>query len=272
MQMHFYATEYGLYNSTSKVVMNRYIALILLGVMGMCVASAQNPADSVVVPFCISDGHFFSKENFRDVTPGSSSLTLLEDSEGNRIMGVYLPDGFVLDEAIVAKAISADRVRHAERLLEDYERRRPASISKYAGVGVKAGEPFISFDYIDTDNRVWNNDVLKGKVYVINVWQKECGPCRREMPVLSTWKEKYPDVIFLSASRHDTREITPIVQQHDFTWTHLQEASDIVALTGQQGFPLTVVVDNRGIVRFAKTGASEEIRAEALDMIEQLSK
>lgn len=90
------------------------------------------------------------------------------------------------------------------------------------------------------------------------------------MPILSTWKERFPNVVFLSASRHNTDEILPIVKQHNFTWIHLQEAKDLVALVRQQGFPLTIVVDKNGIVRFAKVGASEENQAEAVSVIEEL--
>lgn len=251
--------------------MKKQLTAIFLWLIAGFSASAQNPADSVVSPFCISDGYFFAKENFRDVMPGGSTISPMKDPDGNKILGIYLPEGFSLDESVIAKSIPAERVKHAKQLLRDYDGRRPSKTNKYVGIGAEVGKPFIDFSYIDTDNRLWNNDLLKGKVYVINVWQKECGPCRREMPVLSTWKERFPDVVFLSASRHNAEEIAPIVQQHAFTWTHLKEASDIVALVGQQGFPLTVVVDRDGIVSFAKTGASEESQSAALKAIESLT-
>lgn len=161
---------------------------------------------------------------------------------------------------------------YSEQLLRDYNGRRPATTATYQGIGVTVGEPFIDFSYNDTENRTWNNASLKGKVYVINVWQSECGPCRGEMPTLSQWKERFPNVVFLSASRHNADEIKPIVERHNFTWNHLQEATDIVALVRQEGFPLTVVVDKDGIVRFAKVGASEENQAAAVAVIEELSK
>lgn len=235
-------------------------------------ACAQERTDSEATPFCISNGYFFAKENFKDVMPGGSTLAVIKDADGNKIMGIYPPEGFILDEKIIAKAIPADRVRHAQGLLRSYNGRRPTVMNKCVGIGVEVGKPFINFSYRDTDNNVWNNQSVAGKVYVINVWQSECGPCRREMPVLSAWKEQFPGVVFLSASRHNAEEILPIARQQNFTWTHLQEASDIVALVGQQGFPLTVVVDKSGIVRFAKVGASEENQAEAIGIIRELSR
>lgn len=163
-------------------------------------------------------------------------------------------------------------MKYADRLLRDYNGRKPQTAAGYVGIGVKVGEPFVEFEYSDINGNTWNNDILKGKVFVVNLWQSECGPCRREMPVLSEWKNRFPDVVFLSASRHNKEEILPIVEQHNFTWTHLQEATDLVALVRQEGFPLTIVVDKGGIVRFAKVGASEENQAEAVAVIEELSR
>lgn len=253
--------------------MKKIFSLLIVSICAV-VALAQTPADtdSLITPYGISGGYFFSKENFRDVMPGGSTVIPLKDPDGNRLFGVYLPEGFTLDEKIVARAIPADRVRHSQRLLRDYDGRRPSTVGRYEGIGVEVGKPFVNFSYKDTDGNVWDNPRLAGRVYVINVWQRECGPCRREMPILSTWKEKFPEVVFLSASRHNTEEILPVIRQHNFTWTHLQEATDIVALVRQQGFPLTVVVDKDGIVRYAKVGASEENQAEALSTIQELSR
>lgn len=39
----------------------------------------------------------------------------------------------------------------------------------------------------------------------------------------------------------------------------------------KEGFPLTVVVNKNGIVRYAKTGASEENQAQAVAVIEELA-
>ena len=161
---------------------------------------------------------------------------------------------------------------YADKLLRDYNGRKPQTVAVYEGIGVKVGEPFLEFEYSDINGNVWNNNILKGKVFVLNLWQSECGPCRREMPILSEWKTRFPDVVFLSASRHNKEEILPIVERHNFTWTHLQEATDLVALVRQEGFPLTIVVDKDGIVRFAKVGASEENQAEAVAVIEELSR
>ncbi len=235
-------------------------------------AFAQMANDSLVRAAAIVDGLFFDKSvSAKSLIPGESTMAVLKDPEGKGVIAVYLPQGYEMEASIVGKAIPADRVMYAAKLLRDYEGRRPSTTADYTGIGVKIGEPMIDFEYRDTEEIIWNNEKLKGKIFVINLWQTECGPCRREMPILSEWKEMFPDVMFLSASRHNTAEILPIVRQHNFTWTHLQEAKDLVALVRNQGFPLTIIVDKDGIVRYAKVGASEENQAAAVALIKELT-
>lgn len=256
----------------------KYVMAMFL-TLGSCLSvCAQRSSDEVVKAAemkaaVVVEGLFFDKSvPAKSVIPGGSTMVVLKDPEGAMVIGAYLPEGYALEESIMKRAIPAERVKFAEKLMRDYEGRRPKSVAKYEGLGVKVGKDMVRFEYSDIDGNVWNNEKLKGKVYVINVWQSECGPCRREMPVLSEWKERYPEVVFLSASRHNREEILPIVSKNKFTWTHLQEASELVGLVGQEGFPLTVVVDKKGVVRFAKVGASEENQAQAVGAIEELGR
>lgn len=251
----------------------KYLISLLLIVISCIGIYAQTPNDSLVNAAALVDGLFFDMSTpTKSIIPENSTMAVLNDPEGAMVLGVYLPEGFVLEESVKAKAIPAERVKHADKLLRDYNGRKPQAVAVYGGIGVKVGEPFVEFEYSDINGNTWNNNILKGKVFVVNLWQSECGPCRREMPILSEWKNRFPDVVFLSASRHNKEEILPIVEQHNFTWTHLQEATDLVALVRHEGFPLTIVVDKGGIVRFAKVGASEENQAEAVAVIEELSR
>lgn len=251
----------------------KFVVTILLSIVGCLSIYAQTPSDSLVKAAAIVDGFFFDKSMpTKTLIPGGSTMAVLKDPDGAMVIGVYLPEGFFLEESVKAKAIPAERVMYADKLLRDYNGRKPQTVAVYEGIGVKVGEPFLEFEYSDINGNVWNNNILKGKVFVLNLWQSECGPCRREMPILSEWKTRFPDVVFLSASRHNKEEILPIVERHNFTWTHLQEATDLVALVRQEGFPLTIVVDKDGIVRFAKVGASEGNQAEAVAVIEELSR
>ncbi|MCM1300239.1 MAG: TlpA family protein disulfide reductase [Alistipes senegalensis] len=247
----------------------RFLFAFIVGLAAPAALCAQTPADEPVSAKMVVEGHFFVE---KPAIPGGSSMAFLQDPEGGRLLAVYYPENFTLSESDMRKAVPAEKVKFADRLLEDYEAHRPARVPKSQDIAVKPGDAFPAFRYFDTDGKSWSTETLKGRVWVLNVWQQECGPCRREMPVLSAWKAKFPEVVFLSASRHKADVILPIAEKHGFTWTHLQEAAELVKLVGAQGFPLTVVVDADGIVRHARVGASEEAQAEALAAIERLAK
>ena len=67
----------------------------------------------------------------------------------------------------------------------------------------------------------------------------------------------------------DGRTWTRITDKHHFTWTHLVEAKDMMAWIGYEGFPLTIVVDKKGIVRHAVHGTNETKREELLAKIKE---
>ena len=133
----------------------------------------------------------------------------------------------------------------------------------------KAGEPFPQFSEKDMDGRTWTNDSIRGRVMVLNLWYSGCGPCRAEMPELSTWKEQLPNVMFFSATYHDAETAKRITDKHHFTWTHLVEAKDMMSWIGTEGFPFTVVVDKQGIVCHAVHGTSDQKRSELLAIIKE---
>lgn len=247
----------------------RTLVVIIFSVVSCLNVLAQTANEELVKASAIAEGLFFDNTvPAKLLIPANSTTAILKDPDGKAVLAVYFPKDHIMEESLKERAIPAVCVQYSDKLIRDYEGRRPLPVA--SGIGVRIGEPFVGFEYADTDSNVWNNDKLKDRIFVINIWQTECGPCRREMPVLSEWKERFPEVVFLSASRHNKEEILPIAEQHDFTWIHLQEATDLVALVGQQGFPLTIVVDKDGIVRHAKVGASAENQAEAVAVIEKL--
>ena len=76
-------------------------------------------------------------------------------------------------------------------------------------------------------------------------------------------------VMFFSATYHDAETAKRITDKHHFTWTHLVEAKDMMAWIGYEGFPLTIVVDKKGIVRHAVHGTNETKREELLAKIKE---
>lgn len=122
----------------------KFVVTILLSIVGFLSIYAQTPSDSLVQAAAIVDGLFFDKSMpTKSLIPGGSTMAVLKDPDGGMVIGVYLPQGYTLDESTKAKAISAKRVKNAEKLLCDYNGRKPQTVATYQGIGVNVGEPMV---------------------------------------------------------------------------------------------------------------------------------
>ena len=245
---------------------------ILLLMLCSLTATAQERTDTVI-PKILCNGYFF-----RDMKklPYSSSFSIhrLKDNEDNSIIAVDINGA--LPESIIQQAIPREQVHNADQflkginMLHEMEKLTRGKTKRRDTLYYpEVGKLFPNFREKDANGRIWTNDSVRGHVMVLNLWYSGCGPCRAEMPELSTWKEKFPDVIFFSATYHNTEQVKNITEKQHFTWTHLVEAKDMMPWIGNKGFPLTVVVDKHGIVRHVVHGTSEGNRAQILTKIKE---
>ena len=233
---------------------------------------AQEARIDTIVPKFLVNGYFFREmPKLPDAMP---SVTRLRDNEGNSVVAIGLDVD--LPKSVVRKAIPREQVHNADQFQNGVNMMRTMQELTQANVKAdgtfyspKAGEHFPQFSEKDMDGRTWTNDSVRGHVMVLNLWYSGCGPCRAEMPELSTWKEKFPNVMFFSATYHDAEIVKRITDKHHFTWTHLVEAKDMMSWIGTEGFPFTVVVDKQGIVRHAVHGTNEMKREELLAKIKE---
>ena len=233
---------------------------------------AQEARIDTIVPKFLINGYFFREmPKLPDAMP---SVTRLRDNEGNSVVAIGLDVD--LPKSVVRKAIPREQVHNADQFQNGVNMLRTMQELTQANVKAdgtfyspKAGEHFPQFSEKDMDGRTWTNDSVRGHVMVLNLWYSGCGPCRAEMPELSTWKEKFPNVMFFSATYHDAEIVKRITDKHHFTWTHLVEAKDMMSWIGTEGFPFTVVVDKQGIVRHAVHGTNEMKREELLAKIKE---
>lgn len=138
----------------------KFVVTILLSIVGCLSIYAQTPSDSLVQVAAIVDGLFFDKSMpMKSLIPGESTIAVLKDPDGGMVLGVYLPQGFVLDESITARAIPAERVKFAKKLLRDYNGREPQTVATYQGIGVNVGEPMVKVEYSDIDGNTWNKKI-----------------------------------------------------------------------------------------------------------------
>ena len=247
------------------------ILAVLLALLPL-MAFAQEERIDTVIPKFLSNGYFFRE--MPQLPDGETTMSRLKDNEGNSIIVINVDA--TLPKSVIRKAIPREQVHNADQFLKGLN--IMATMKELTQAGVKAdgtfyypkpGDSFPPFSEKDMEGNTWTNDSIHGRVMVLNLWYSGCGPCRAEMPELSTWKEQLPNVMFFSATFHDAETAKRITDKHHFTWTHLVEAKDMMSWIGTEGFPLTIVVDKKGIVRYAVHGTNETTRAELLKIIKE---
>ena len=245
------------------------VALLILIPLAL---SAQEERIDTVIPKFLSNGYFFRE--MPQLPDGEKTMSRLKDKEGNSVVVINV--NAALPKSVIRRAIPREQVHNADQFLNGLNVMATMTSLTQAGMksdgtfySPKEGEPFPAFSEKDIDGRTWTNDSIRGRVTVLNLWYSGCGPCRAEMPILSEWKEQLPGVMFFSATFHDTETTKRITEKHHFTWTHLVEAKDMMSWIGTEGFPLTIVIDKKGVVRHAVHGTSESKREELLAKIKE---
>ena len=218
----------------------------------------------------IVDGYFFDKMPVS--AQQLASIYLIETPGKTSALGLTLSEP--LPEKALKYAIPAEQVPESALLLERYRE----AIENAAGTPVKVkreatlkvGDKFPEFSAVDIDGRTWSNDDVKGKVMVLNLWFTGCRPCRAEMPELSAWKDEMPDVMFFSSTYEDVQRARPVLEARKFNWIPLVNDTQFTKFIGNNGYPMTIVVDKEGTIAQVEYGTSPVQREELKEKIRQL--
>ncbi len=224
----------------------------------LCFCQNVYPQDTLkIIPKFLIDGYFFESRPEPFPEYFATAFPPLKDKDGNKVSCIKYPDGKELSEWSKKRAIPFEKVKNGAQLLD---LARSAEYMRMAMTGkpsISKGERFPSFKEKDINGKVWNSKTLHGKHFLVNFWNTACGPCIGEMPELNKLKEKYPHVIFFSATYNTAEQALPVVKRRNFSYINLVEVSDtLLKLVGEGGYPLTVIVDNNGTVMHVESGTS----------------
>jgi thiol-disulfide isomerase/thioredoxin len=116
-------------------------------------------------------------------------------------------------------------------------------------------QPAPDFSLTDVDGKTWSLADLKGKIIVLNFWFTTCMPCIDEMPKLNLIKKKYADkVVFLAFGLNDSGTIKAFLKNHPFDYTLFPETKAIGQAYHVAGYPTSMVIDTKGVIRFLQAG------------------
>lgn len=234
--------------------------------------AAKEQADSLIVPKLSVNSHFYTQNLPLDMSY-IKTIGSVKYGKNERLTVITLRDSVMIPKEWEKYEIPRSRVKNLpeiEDCVGPYV--QMASLTEKgmeADTLVNKTLPG-SFALHDLDGNLWTEQSLKGHKVVINAWYSGCGPCLREMPILSEWKTKYPDVTFLSVNFEKADKVRKITEQRRFNWTHLYGDDYFVKLVGTGGFPLFIVLGEDGLVHYLKNGTNDKIRQDIQAVIEGL--
>lgn len=124
------------------------------------------------------------------------------------------------------------------------------------------GKPSPSFEAVTVSGKKVSAESLKGKIVVVNFWFVGCPPCHEEIPLLNRLENEYQDnknVVFLSFSRSTTSDTKNFLTKNKFDYETVADAKNIANNFNVSGYPSHFIIDEKGILRFASIGASDDI-------------
>jgi peroxiredoxin len=122
----------------------------------------------------------------------------------------------------------------------------------------KNGEKIKSFNAKDIEGNKIELEQFRDKVVVINFFVTgDCASCKREMKAVNEALTEFGDrVVFLPVTNSSKKEVKEFLKSSDQKFIPISDGRHIADLYGINKFPLYVVVDGEGIVRFHTYGTS----------------
>lgn len=130
---------------------------------------------------------------------------------------------------------------------------------------------FPTFEWTDIQGNKLSSASLLGKTVVLNFWHSSCIPCIAEMPQLNELVKQYAgkDVIFIASSPNTAGELKKFLTKKMFAYTQVAEVDPLKIFNPMPGWPIHIVFDGSGIVRFAVLGKQDSIEKKLSKAIEE---
>lgn len=132
----------------------------------------------------------------------------------------------------------------------------------WAGDKPKPKEAAPRFIATTTTGEKFNNDLIKGKVVLLEFWTTWCGYCANEAPFVDKIGQEYTDkgLIVLAINVGESKKVVKkYLEQHPRTCKIvLMDQTNLAAMYQATVYPIYVVIDRDGNIAGTRHGAGGE--------------
>jgi|ERR1017187_4370219 peroxiredoxin len=131
----------------------------------------------------------------------------------------------------------------------------------YARRTAPLGKLFPSFTAISEGGTV-SNELLKGKIVLINFWFEGCHPCLAEMEALDELQQLLKDnkdFLFISFTWDNPEAIKRVKEKYGITFPVLSTSDEECSrLNFGNGYPTSIILDRKGTIKYVHSGGSTD--------------
>ena len=134
--------------------------------------------------------------------------------------------------------------------------------------GVEVGLPAPAFNLESLDGKQIALSDHLGDVVVVNFWATWCPPCRAEMPGIEQVYQAHKDegmVVLAVNGREEAALVKSFIEKNGFTFPVLLDGNaEALRAYNARSFPMTIIVDRDGVVRYKQIGPITPAQLESL--------
>ncbi len=125
----------------------------------------------------------------------------------------------------------------------------------------------------DMENQLFDFEAQQGKVVLVNFWATWCPPCVAEMPSMQKLYDDYGDkVTFMFVTSDDFHKVAGFLENKDYNLPVYYPKSEAPKVLSSKLLPTTYIIDKKGKIMVAETGASNWNSEKTRQLLDKLLK
>lgn len=128
-----------------------------------------------------------------------------------------------------------------------------------------ASECLPKIGYLDTAGTMWTDELLAGKVVIVNFWATWCAPCKHEIPAFTATYKKHASEgvvllgVLVDSDAVDDEQLAAFSKQYNLDYPVVRIDQEIwYKFAEPDALPTTFVYDRQGKLRLRHRGALSE--------------